>query len=250
MVKGRMHWTQTFFTDLYRRVGLEDKLDFGPIEAKAVKKALKLRKGNKVLDICCGIGRHAVPLAEMGLRVTGLDYNASYLRRARALARRAGVEVRFIKGDMREIDFDSEFNAVVNLFTSFGYYDDETNQRILESIARALKPRGHLMIDVMNKDWLMANYQKWRVTESKDCILLNDHEFDPLRSRMKSRWRCIKGDKVIEMGEFELRLYSAPELGQSIEAAGMEVVDVYGGLELEPFCRESRRLVMVGRKAS
>ena len=105
------------------------------------------------------------------------------------------------------------------------------------------------MIDVFNKDSMIANYQKWRVTEVKDHILLNQHEYDPLRSRMKSKWRCIKGDKVIDMGGFELRAYSAPELRRFIEDAGMKVVAVYGGLGLEPFDRESRRLVMVARKA-
>ncbi|HUT55227.1 MAG TPA: methyltransferase domain-containing protein [bacterium] len=244
-----MHWSEAFFTDLYRRIGLDPKLQLGPEQAEKIKKALRLRKGSSVLDLCCGIGRHSVPLAKMGIRVTGFDMNAAYLSRARSLARREGVKVRFIRGDMRELDFKAEFDAVINMFTSFGYYDDETNLRILQRIGKALKPKGRLLLDTINRDFLVADFRKWRMEEIGGELLLNRHEFDPRTSRLKTRWRFIKGGSVEDMGGFDLRTYSLHELIAMIESAGMAVTGTYGGLGREPFKLDSNRIVIVAAKS-
>jgi len=242
------HWTETFFTEDYRRVGLEERRVFGPAEAGLVKKALGLRRGARVLDLGCGIGRHAAPLAQLGLDVTGLDLTAAYLQRARAQARRAGVKVRFLLGDMRQLAFKEEFDAVINLFTSFGYYDDETNRHIFIGIAGALKPRGRCLLEVMNRDYMLKTFQKWQVTETKRGLVLVDNEFDSATSRVTTHWRLIQGDRVRDMGGFDLRCYARHELADLVESAGLTLTAAYGSLLLEPFTVESRRLVLVARK--
>jgi ubiquinone/menaquinone biosynthesis C-methylase UbiE len=239
-----MHWSEKFFTDRYRRAGLEPKLVFGPMEAQAVKKALRLKKGASVLDLCCGIGRHSVALAALGMKVTGLDLNGSYLSRARSRARRAGVKVRFIKGDMRNLDFTAEFNAAISLFTSFGYYDDKTNLVILTKMVNALRPRGRLLLDVINRDTLVLNLREWNVEKVADGELLVRSEFIAQSSRIKARWRLVKGRRVEDMGGFDLRAYSLHELAAMMESAGMKVTDTFGSLALEPFQLSSNRLVI------
>jgi SAM-dependent methyltransferase len=246
--KKKQHWTEKFFTDRYGRVGLETKWEQAAEEAANVKRALKLRKGERVLDLCCGIGRHSIALAKLGLSVTGLDLNLSYLGQARARARRAGVKAHFLRGDMRALPFEDEFHAVLSLFTSFGYYDDETNLRVLVGVARALRPGGKFLIEIGNRDWLVQNFRPWDVSEMGRDLVLEHREYDPLTSRVKSSWRLVRGRKVIEMGGFELRLYAPNELRALIEAAGMTMIASSGGLDRSPLQTVSRRLALAARK--
>jgi SAM-dependent methyltransferase len=243
------HWTRTFFSDVYRGIGLDERVDLGPDEAMMVKKALKLNKGARVLDLCCGIGRHSVPLAKLGLNVTGLDLTPGYLKEARATARRAKVKARFIQGDMRELDFDSEFDAVVSLFTSFGYYDDATDQQVLHRIARALKPRGQLYIDVMNRDYAIRCWDPWHVEDKPGLTIMVKHEFDTRTSRIMADWRVIRHGRVEPVGAFDLRLYARHELTAMLAAAGLTVTAVMGDLNGAPFVFDSRRLVIIARKS-
>ncbi len=221
---------------------------FGEVEADSIKRLLKLRKGSKLLDLCCGVGRHSVPLAGLGLDVTGLDLNTGYLRRARAYAKNEGVKADFVKGDMRSLAYKAEFNAVVNLFTSFGYYDDQQNQAVLEGVARALKPRGKFLIDVMNRDWLLKHFRADSVRHFNRAIIITEEEWNPMNSRLTSTWKMIKADKVTHMGTFDLRIYAMHELAAMIEDAGLTVIETFGGLDLSPFRMDSNRLVILAGK--
>jgi len=121
-------WYEEFFGGLYAGIlGGGERESVAPGEARLIRRLLRLRRGMRVLDVPCGMGRIAIPLAEAGMAVTGIDLMPAYLRRARRLARTAGVGVRFMQGDMRDIDFHGEFDAVVNWFGSFGYFDEEGN---------------------------------------------------------------------------------------------------------------------------
>lgn len=243
------HWTRTFFSEVYRAIGLDERVEHGPAEAAAVKKMLALKKGARVLDLCCGIGRHSVPLAKMGLDVTGLDLTEGYLEEARAAAKRARVKVRFLQGDMRELSFDSEFDAVVSLFTSFGYYDDAVNQQVLHRIARALKPHGRLLLDVMNRDYAIRCWEPWHVEDKPAGTVMVKHHFDTRTSRITAEWRLIKNRRLRPIGAFDLRLYSHHELAAMLQTAGLTVTAVLGGFDGEPFAFDSQRLVVVALKS-
>jgi len=248
VTRRERHWTETFFTETYRRIELESKWESAPREAQAVKRALRLRRGDRVLDLCCGIGRHSIALARLGLEVTGFDLNEGYLRRARREAGRQKVKARFLRGDMREPAFASEFHAVINIFTSFGYYDDGTNQEVLERIARALRPGGKFLIETMNRNGLMKNYRTWEVSAIGRDLVVRRHEFDPLTARMKSSWRVVRGNRVLDLGGFDLRIYAPNELAAMIERAGLTVASASGGLDLSPLLPDSRRQLLIAHK--
>jgi len=94
-------------------------------EVDFLEKELKLKKGMNILDLACGHGRHAIELAKRGYLMTGQDINASFLKNAKQSAKKAGVEVNWIKSDIRQIPFEDEFDVVLNLFTSFGYLEND-----------------------------------------------------------------------------------------------------------------------------
>ncbi|MDR7434998.1 MAG: class I SAM-dependent methyltransferase [Armatimonadota bacterium] len=102
---------------------------------------LNLQPGAKILDLACGPGRFALPLAKRGFCVVGFDLASVYLEQARKKAQEQGLFIELVQGDMREIPFEDEFDAVINMFTSFGYFDDERDHlKVLQGVHKSLKP--------------------------------------------------------------------------------------------------------------
>ena len=112
--------------------------DLSNSQAELIWETLQLRTGDEVLDVPCGHGRIANRLAQRGARVTGVDADAFFVEHARADAAARGVDVEYVHGDMRELPWDGRFDAAVNWFTSFGYFDDEGNRAWLETVRRTL----------------------------------------------------------------------------------------------------------------
>jgi SAM-dependent methyltransferase len=153
-------WYERFFEDDWLRVALATPEEAADKAVGFLDHHLGVDRGARILDLACGHGRHTIRLAKLGYRVTGVDLSATSLELARARAAEAGVDVDFRQGDMREIDFDAEFDAVVNLFTSFGYFDDEADdRRVLERVARSLKPGGVFVIDVISLLAIARSFQ-------------------------------------------------------------------------------------------
>jgi 2-polyprenyl-3-methyl-5-hydroxy-6-metoxy-1,4-benzoquinol methylase len=110
------------------------------MEVVSLVKLLELNSRMKILDLACGFGRHANRLAALGHSVTGVDYIPGFLELARQKAAELGVQVDYRQGDMRQVSFEEEFDRVLLLFTSFGYFEDSENEQVVENMARALKP--------------------------------------------------------------------------------------------------------------
>jgi ubiquinone/menaquinone biosynthesis C-methylase UbiE len=120
-------------------------------ESIALRSLLGLPDGSKILDVACGDGRISIALARLGYQVTGLDASKSLLESAQKKAKRAGLGIEWILGDIREIGISEQFEAAVSIFTSFGYFqNDSDNLKALKSISRALKTGGRLILDLEN----------------------------------------------------------------------------------------------------
>ena len=139
--RGMDNWYTEFFNEDYPRIYSERlSQDATERETAFAVRALGLREGDRVLDLACGHGRHAVALARRGMVVTGQDLNEGYLQMTQEDAARAGVEIETVHSDMRDIPFTDEFDAVINMFTAFGYFDSEDEDlRVLQAVAKALR---------------------------------------------------------------------------------------------------------------
>lgn len=226
-------------------------------EVDAVERYLELKPPLDVLDVPCGFGRHAVVLAQRGYRVTGVDLNAVQLDEARRRAAAAGVAaggtaLTWIQRDMRDLDFDGEFDVAINLFTAFGYFDAEAeDERFLRAVARALRPGGRFLMDVVNTIWFLRHYERlqrvWHGSEG--AYTLEDQTFDPLTSRLRND-RVLVLDGRLERRHLEVRQYMPVELVAMLGRAGLEVTGVWGGFASEPFGLDTPRLVVAARKAA
>jgi SAM-dependent methyltransferase len=111
-------------------------------------------------------------MAQRGFQVTGVDFNPRYLEIGAEDARAAGVTVEWLAADMRSLAFPHRFDAGYSFFTSFGYYSDPENERVLANVVEALEPGGRFLLDVMNRDWLLTHPQQRTWTQREDGALL------------------------------------------------------------------------------
>ena len=193
-----------------------------------VERALGVAKTARVLDLGCGDGRQAVELAHRDYEVVGLDLSLPMLARAGEAAQAKGVKINFIQGDMRDLRFDGAFDAVYCVGSTFGYFDDDTNQAVLASVFRALKPGGRLLLGLTNRDYVTHNQPRSSWFQGDDRQYLEDTDFNFITSRLvvKRSWATSAGDQ--ETVEYTIRLYSLHELGKILHAAGFRVIEVSG----------------------
>lgn len=250
-MKDEKPWYQEFFGHHYLET-------YQPVltpertvrEADFIVNTLSLPAGSTILDLCCGHGRHLIELTGRGYTMIGLDLDPFFLDTARQEAERRGLEVQLELRDMRDIPFVEEFDAVINMFTSFGYLEsDEEDQKVLDGVARALKPGGLFLMELMHRDCLARMFQPrgWYETEA-GLKVLEQRGFDPLTGRNDVRVITIYPDGAVKEAHHSVRIYTLTELARMLTSAGLQVEATYGGTDGSPFTLESRRLIVLSRK--
>lgn len=244
-------WYRDFFDNLYLQVYQPfETPELVRQEVDFIIRALALPEGAKVLDLCCGQGRHSLELARRGFQVVGVDLSEALLYAARQRAEREGLTITFLQSDMREIDFTDEFDAVINMFTSFGYLENEAeDEKVLRKVTQALKQGGKFLLDVMNRDWLIRNFQPmgWRA-DNEGWFVLEERTFDHLSGRMETRWIFVARDGVRYERLSSIRLYTASELRAMLERAGLQVTNLFGDYDGSPYTWDSQRLIIVATR--
>lgn len=205
--------------------------------------------GRDVLDLCCGPGRHAILLAKRGFRVTGVDLTGFLLDEARQRAREAGVEVEWVREDMRTFSRPERFDLALNLFSSLGYFEDpDGDLAVLRKLHENLKPGGTLVIDGVGKEVVAKTFQPTMSTMGADgtlYILRTEIERD--WTRVRNEWIRVR-DGAAQTFHFHQTIYSAQELKGRLRTAGFAQVRVYGDLAGSPYGAQAQRLVAVARK--
>ncbi|MCK4352168.1 class I SAM-dependent methyltransferase [candidate division WOR-3 bacterium] len=243
-----MEWWKKLFDKPYSRIFLESKKEKVLEEVNFIEEVLLLSKNAKILDLCCGLGRHSIELAKRGYNVTGVDFSKEYLEIAQKKAKKKGVTVNFIKNDMRKISFNQEFDAVINMFTSFGYFrKEEDNLKVLKNVAKALKPGGKFLIDIVNKDWIIKNFEERDWQKIGEYYVFEERKFDLATSINYAKFTIIHGKERIER-ESWLRMYSFHELKSMLENAGLKIIESYENLEKEELTFDSRMMEIVSQK--
>ncbi len=216
-------------------------------EVTFIRQALSPPAGGEVLDLACGYGRHALELAQTGLRLTGLDLSLPLLIRAADTAQRRGLAVNFVHADMREMTFDSRFDAAYCVLSSFGYFDEETNLRVASGICRALKPGGRFLLDIINRDYIVADLPSRTWWEGDGCVVLEEVDFNYHTSRVLIRRSVVFADGRQVEQEISMRAYSLHEVGKLLCQAGFRVLEVSGGLAVRSkfFGSASRNIIAV-----
>src|SRR3989344_9670273 len=172
-VASETNWWKTLFDQKYLDTYLSD---FTPErtseEVNFIIKAAQLRPEDRILDLACGHGRRSIELAKKGFnRIIGVDYSESFIAKAKEDAQKAGLNIEFQTGDMKDLSFKNEFDVVLHLFTAFGYFDNEGNQQTLHEINKALKPGGRYLIDVISGEAVKRRFQEQGEREKGSNLL-------------------------------------------------------------------------------
>ncbi|MDY7078073.1 MAG: class I SAM-dependent methyltransferase [Chloroflexota bacterium] len=216
---------------------------------------LDLKPGERLLDLACGSGVHALEFARRRIEVVGLDIAPSLVRYCTEQAAAEELEnVIFVEGDMRALTYQEEFDALVVLSTSFGFFDDKSNQRVLEGIARALKPDGRLLLQLSDPHTFVERQQhRYRWQERPEGVYWTETWFDPVTFVSHGVFRFTDNDGVTHLWDDHerVRLYTLPELRPMFDRAGLEISDVYGDTLLAPApygpdCHQE--MIVVGRR--
>jgi SAM-dependent methyltransferase len=203
--------------------------------------------GARVLDVPCGFGRHSLALARRGFQVTGVDVSDTELGRARERARAAGLALTLLCQDMRDIEFLGEFDLLLNLFSSIGYFSDDEDQLLLERFWHALRSGGTLVLDTRNRDHVVRHFdpeETRRLPDGRTVRIRN--RLDLTTSRMHGEWWLEDEGRLF--GQLETRLYAGHELHRMLRPARWSTVELFGGLDGRAFELDSPRLVLVARK--
>lgn len=202
---------------------------------------------SRVLDLCCGPGRHAIPLAKQGALVTGVDRSSFLLEKARS---RAGSEkIEWIQEDMRAFVRPGQFDVVINLWTSFGYFGSaEEDLIVLRNAYDSLRAGGFFVIDLLGKEVLARKFASRAVEERPDgSMLVEKREIIQDWCRIKVQWLLIQNDQITRV-EFDHALYSGRELTDLLRAASFKSVRLYGTWQGAPYDSNSERLIAVAAK--
>jgi SAM-dependent methyltransferase len=239
---------EAFWTTLYDHLFPPERIAAAGDEVDGILD-LTLVVGGSVLDLCCGPGRHAVELAKRGLVVTGVDRSPFLLGRARERAVAERVDVEWVERDMREFVRPGAFDLVVNLFTSFGYFDSKADDvLVLENVHASLRPNGALVMELASKEWLARVFQDTTCDELPDGgLLVQRHEIFDDWTRIRNDWIVLRGGTSTSF-RFHHTIYSAQELKDRVIGVGFADVRVFADFGGNPYGRESSRMVLVARK--
>ena len=195
------------------------------------------------LDLACGAGRHTAALRRRGYRTLGVDLSTTLLAQAPTLPR--------VAGDMRCLPFeDGSFDWVLNFFTSFGYFEsEEENRRVLEEVSRLLEPGGRLLIDLFNREQVLANLEPGETRQVGGRTVEIERWYDERSERVNKRIRLVGSGYPIRTFLESVRAYAADEVAEALAAVGLSVIDRFGSFEGDAFDRESPRLIFVARKS-
>ncbi|HXJ19588.1 MAG TPA: methyltransferase domain-containing protein [Polyangia bacterium] len=243
-------WFEEVFDEDYLRTLPFLRHDQTTREADFIASALECPPGSELLDVGCGYGRHAIELVDRGFNVTGLDLSFPLLIRAAEEAEHRGVSVKFVHADMREMAFENQFDGAYSMLTTFGYFDEETNLRVAERIARALKPGSRLLLDVLNRDYIVGDLPMRVWWEGTGCVVLEEVDFNFHTSRLNTHRSIVFEDGRQLEQELSIRAYSLHEIGRLLRQAGFRVLDVSGHLTTRGqfFGASSRHLLVVAEK--
>jgi SAM-dependent methyltransferase len=221
-------------------------------EAAFLVDALAVKPGHHILDVGCGYGRHSMELAARGFHVTALDLSLALLLRGADEAQRRGLSINFVHGDMRDMSFENQFDGAFCLFSTFGFFDDEMNKKVALHLARALKPGGRLVLDVLNRDYIAADLPTRVWWEGDGCVVLEEVDFNYFTSRVVSSRSVVFEDGRQLEQEISIRAYALHELGKVLHGAGFRVLEVSGNLAARGrfFGKDSRNLWIVAEKRS
>lgn len=237
-----------FWTEMQRKLFSNDMWEQAGRDLDLILELLHPEKDAVICDLCCGPGRHTLELAERGFRVTGVDRTVHYINALKKEASRENLTVECVQADMREFIALDTFDIILNLYTSFGYFENQADDmKVLKNIFTSLKKGGRFIIEMMGKEVLARIFAERDWYDDDGVLFLVERKVKQDWSWIESRWIMIDDN---DRKEFTVshRLYSGKELADILKTSGFSKVTLYGSFAGIPYNQNARRLVAVAVK--
>ncbi len=219
-------------------------------ELDLIVRALALPPGGRLLDVGCGYGRHAVPLAQRGYEVTGIDLSRTSLRVARASARESGVRVRFLRRDMRRMGLVDRFQGAICMGAFGALESDDDDLQALGTVRRALRPGGRFLLDHKNREWQVRHFQPTGRTELPDGAVSEWRAEIDLAGGYRWDYEVLtEADGSSREYAVRERLYTLTELMKMLASAGLTVREVWGDYNDGQYGLDSLRMIVLAENA-
>jgi SAM-dependent methyltransferase len=221
-------------------------------EVDGIVRLLSLAPGSSVLDCPCGYGRHSIALAGRGFQVQGSDLNGEMLALARQRADGTG-NLRFACENMLDLVYRETFDAVINMFLAFGFFEEELdNVKVMANFHRALRPGGRFLLhtDVNPSRIVKGSYRLHEHRTLRSGRMLEIVEsFDPARKRLNGQWILIdRAGAREELPAYSCRIYTAREITELCKSVGFSSVEVFGSWEGDERTDDSEEMIVVATK--
>lgn len=248
------NWFKIFFDKYYQLLYFKGGIFSSVLDEREVDfiiKVLDLPKKSKILDVPCGQGRHTVRLAKKGYSVTGVDLSKALLDLAKKTAVKGKIDPCLVRGDMRKIKFHNEFDAAINMFSSFGYFSNEKdNIDVLKNMHQSLKHGGKLLLDLLNKDKflerLLISKRGW--WEEAGNYILEDNSFDKKKKAWVNHVTILSPSGRIGHAYTFMRLYDLSEIEKYLNKIGFKILEIYGDYRGNKFSHSSPRMIILAQK--
>ncbi len=230
-------WWRTLFNSVYLKTD-GDVVENDNNTAKEIEMLVRctgLETNDRILDLCCGQGRHCLELAKRGFRhVTGVDRSHYLIRLARKRSRQLGLPVAFHEGDARKFRLpESSFHCVTLFGNSFGYFDrEEDDVDVLEAVIRVLTSGGTVALDLVDGEWMRAHFEprSWEWID-QDHLVCRERSLASDGRRLVSREVVVHAEKGVIADQFYAeRLYSREQINQLLEQVGFIAIRFHGAL--------------------
>ena len=239
---------ESFWIDMYPFLFPRKRMEEADFEIEKLLNLVEF-KGDSVLDLCCGPGRHSISLAKRGFSVTAVDRTSFFLEKAKQRAKSEKLDIEFVLQDMLSFKRPESFDLALNLWTSFGFFDrKEDDLIVLGNIYQSLKSGGICLIDLFGKETLAEDFQPTTSDELADgTILVQRHKIFDNWTRIRNEWILIKNG-IAKSYTFHHTLYSGQELVDRLERVGFTDIRLFGDHEGNEYGLDARRLIAAARK--
>lgn len=244
---------QTWYEDFFNGIALEmwrkaTSQDQTRLEVDFLQRVLRLHEGSRVLDVPCGFGRHSLELASRGYRVTGVDVAPQMIEEGRAAAANKNLTIEWRIAEMRDIDWESEFDGAFCFGNSFGYLDAEGTQKFLQAVARALKPGSRFAFDYgMAAESVLPRFREHESAQIDDILFQEENKYHVTEGCIETTYTFVRDGKSQTQIGFHW-VYTIREIRQFLRNAGLDMQDILKSFDAEPYEIGSPVLLLVAKK--
>jgi SAM-dependent methyltransferase len=242
-------WFETFFagvaTDCWRKCVTPEMTK---AETDFIADALHLEPPAKILDIACGNGRHSIELARLGYAMTGLDISEESISEALEVSGRAGVDVEWIRGDMRRLSHENAYDGAFSFGNSFGYLEHDETMKFLAALGRALRPKARFILQTgAVAECLLPRFREREWYQIQDILFAEENRYRIEESRVETDYTFVRGGRV-EVRPGVQCIYTTAEIGRMLRQVGLKVLEIFSSLRREPATLGCDQLFFVAEK--